>query len=312
MTMPSNLKLIHEKALTLSQIYKKSEADLLDVIIEVRNHKIYRYFECTSIFEYCVKILKLDPGIVYGLTAVAKKIAEVPELKEKIKEGTFNVSTARRITSVLTAENKTEWFEKAESLTQKKLEREVAKVNPKAEVKEKASYLSSKRVRLELGLDEKEMLKLRRIQDLESQKRQHSVSLEEVLKVMAEVYLTKHDPVEKAKRAEVRRRDQKSTPYQTCEPKTQTPLTLQEINFSARINSRRTRIPSQKLHQVHLRDKGQCQHMNSHTHERCRNMRFIEIHHKVPLSRGGGHELQNLITLCSEHHKIEHNEASMG
>src|SRR5688572_12144300 len=80
--LPEHLKLVHEKALALSNNYKQTEAELLDIIIQVREHKIYRYFACTSVFSYCVQILKLDAGLVYGFTAVAKKIKEVPELKE--------------------------------------------------------------------------------------------------------------------------------------------------------------------------------------------------------------------------------------
>jgi hypothetical protein len=204
MNLPENFKFIHDKAVSLALTYKKSEADLLDIIIQVRDHKIYRYMECTSVFEYCVKVLKLDPGLVYGFTAVAKKIKEVPEIKEKINEGVLNVSTAKRITSVITAKNKTEWLEKAETLTIRKLEKEVAKANPKEEVKERTSYLTSKRVRLELGLDEKLMLKVRRIQDLESQRQRRSVNLEDVISIITEMYLMKNDPMEKAKRAKIK------------------------------------------------------------------------------------------------------------
>src|SRR5262245_28854185 len=110
MNIPKHLKAIHENAVLCANNHKKAEAELLDAINAARENKVYRYFECTSIFEYCVKILKLDGGVVYGFTAVAKKLAEVPELKDKIKAGDINVSTAKRITSVLTPENKLEWF----------------------------------------------------------------------------------------------------------------------------------------------------------------------------------------------------------
>lgn len=298
LNIPINLKLIHEKALTLTQQYKKSESDLLDVIIQIRENKIYRYFECTSVFEYCVKILKLDPGLVYGFTAVAKKIKEVPELQEKISEGALNVSTAKRITSVLTPDNKNDWFEKALNLTARKLEKEVAKVNPRAETKERASYLNSKRVKLELGLDEKLMLKIRRIQDLESQKQRRSVRLEEVFETLAESYLHKNDPVEKAKRATIRSSSALAHPVEKSS-------TWKESSKSQSRQKRRP-LPARQTHQVYLRDKGRCQHINTHTQTSCGQTRYIEIHHKKPLSLGGGHELQNLITLCSEHHKMAH------
>jgi 5-methylcytosine-specific restriction endonuclease McrA len=293
--IPEQIWQVHERALLVSERYKKSEGDLLEAILAVREKKVYRYFECSSVFEYCVKVLKLDAGIVYGFMAVAKKSEEVPELKEKIKSRELSVATAKRITSVITEQNKMEWFAKAENLTIRQLEKAVATSNPKEEVREHASYLSSKRVRLELGLDENLMLRLRRIQDLESRKNRCSVSLEQVLSVMTEIYLTKNDPLEKAKRAIIRKSE-----------------TRRETNPSARkdllltASGHRQPIPAKTLHKIKLRDRDECQYVNSKTGEKCREKRFLEIHHKRPVSLGGQNNSENLTTLCSEHHKVLH------
>ena len=59
---------------------------------------------------------------------------------------------------------------------------------------------------------------------------------------------------------------------------------------------------SKKLRQqVYDRAKGLC--------EVCRtrgDFRGLAIHHKVKLSQGGKHELNNLILLCGWHHAKEH------
>jgi len=34
--------------------------------------------------------------------------------------------------------------------------------------------------------------------------------------------------------------------------------------------------------------------------------RVLHIHHKVPLSKGGSNDLENLITLCNDCHEVEH------
>ena len=130
MTTPQNVSDLHEKALAIATQHKRSEALLLEVIIQVREKKVYRYYECASVYEYCVKILGIDAGVVYGFMAVANKSVEVPELKEKIKDGILTVSTPKRITSGITKENKMQWIEKAESLTIKKLNAKWRLPNP--------------------------------------------------------------------------------------------------------------------------------------------------------------------------------------
>src|SRR5262249_28624422 len=59
------------------------------------------------------------------------------------------------------------------------------------------------------------------------------------------------------------------------------------------------------LRQVQLRDKGRCRHVNKKGN-RCESERWLEVHHILPVSKGGRNQLDNLITLCSTHHKLQH------
>jgi len=38
----------------------------------------------------------------------------------------------------------------------------------------------------------------------------------------------------------------------------------------------------------------------------CRNTRFVDVHHLDPRAEGGGHEPENLVTLCGAHHRALH------
>jgi len=58
---------------------------------------------------------------------------------------------------------------------------------------------------LELGLSEKEMLRLRKVQDLLSQSMRRAVTLEETLSAMTTDYLHRHDPLERPKRVVVKK-----------------------------------------------------------------------------------------------------------
>jgi len=59
-------------------------------------------------------------------------------------------------------------------------------------------------------------------------------------------------------------------------------------------------IPPGRRTEVLERDRFRCQAPG------CGNSRFLEVHHIKSRSRGGGNELDNLITLCSGCHRLHH------
>lgn len=173
------------------------EAELLDVLQQVDQHRVYLRQGYSSLFQYVVRGLGFSESVAYNFITVARKAREVPELKASLQNGALSLSNARKIVPVLTAANQAEWLKKASELSNRQLEKEVVRVRPELATPERASYVSAHRVRLELGLEEREMLKLRRIQDLLSQTRRRSVSLEEVIAHLTGEYLRKNDPLKK-------------------------------------------------------------------------------------------------------------------
>ncbi len=67
----------------------------------------------------------------------------------------------------------------------------------------------------------------------------------------------------------------------------------------------RLTLPQKRKHEVFLRDGGRCRWQDENG-QRCCKSRWIEIHHIKPLSQGGNDDLENLLSLCSAHHKISH------
>jgi len=63
---------------------------------------------------------------------------------------------------------------------------------------------------------------------------------------------------------------------------------------------RRSVIPPRLRRQVFARDHNRCQYPG------CLHTRFLQIHHRVPVSQGGRTELDNLVTLCSKCHRRLH------
>jgi hypothetical protein len=62
----------------------------------------------------------------------------------------------------------------------------------------------------------------------------------------------------------------------------------------------RTDIPPALRRKVHARDHGRCRVTG------CRSSHNIDQHHIRPISEGGTHTLENLITLCESHHIAFH------
>ncbi|MGE3972892.1 MAG: HNH endonuclease [Bdellovibrionales bacterium] len=111
-------------------------------------------------------------------------------------------------------------------------------------------------------------LKLKRAQELESQRQQKNVNFEETFEALLDVYLEKKDPVQKA------------------------------VKLMHRAHQ-------PVLRQVQRRDQGQCTYKNPQG-VRCTERKWLHTHHVIPKSKGGQDTFENLATLCAGHHRLTH------
>ncbi|MCC7405492.1 MAG: HNH endonuclease [Bdellovibrionales bacterium] len=150
---------------------------------------------------------------------------------------------------------------------------------------------------------------------------------------MVDVYLSKHDPTERAKRQLLRGKlnleqvlrpaaemgasnaigektarkqsdggEQASVPVQTSVPvQASVP-----VRTSAREQANKRRpLAAATKHRVFLKFGARCSHINNQG-ERCSENKFLEVHHLKPLHLGGDDRLENLTLLCSGHHRGVH------
>jgi len=306
---------IHARAIEVSARYKRAEADLIDVLQQIEDHRVFLKRGHASLFNYVVTELGLGENIAYSLITVARKARQVPGLKMQLQTGAMTLSNARRVAAVLTPQNQSEWLSKACDLSSRQLEREIVQERPEEATPERASYVSSNRIKLELGLSEREMLRLRRVQDLISQSRKRALSLEEVIEALNSDYLRRHDPVEKAKRHRVRQvtpnieaqdpPDSGNLDASSVVKPTEPVRELVTRRDASHPDQKRVPIPSAIRHQVNLRDQRRCAYITPDG-SRCNQARWIEIHHKIPISQRGPNTADNLMTLCSAHHQLMH------
>jgi len=271
---------IHDRAIQASKNYKRAEAELLAVLQEVDNHKVFRELGFSSLFEYCLRALLLSESVAFNFITVARKAREVPLLKKEISEGKLSVTQARRITPILTKENQTLWIERAKTLKQRNLEREIAAVRPQAATLEKMRFVQKDRIQFQCGISQALMAKLKRVQDLLCQKKQKAVSLEETLEIMAECYLEKEDPLRKISKKP----------------------DLSQVSLR---EGKRVAIPISIQRAVIQRDKAQCSFVDR-AGKRCEETRWLHKHHRQAVSQGGAHSADNIALLCFHHHRYEH------
>ncbi|MBY0471515.1 HNH endonuclease [bacterium] len=269
------MKTLHARAVALAKTYLKSESELISVLQEIDRCKGFRELGFKSLFEYA-RSLGLSESVAYNFITVARKASEVPELREKLQTQEMTLSNAKTIAPILNSANQEKWLEAASTLSKRELEKELAKEFPERSVQETTRYVAEERMELKLGISEALLKKLKRVQDLES--KNSAASLEQALEAMADSYLAKNDPLEKAKRA--------------------------RQLFPGRVNPNPRVIPAHLKHSVQTRDQAQCTHSKSG--KRCQERRWLDIHHIEPLAQGGETTLNNLTLLCKAHHQMLH------
>ena len=263
----------HELAVTYVKDYFSLEVKLIQILKKIESERVFSLLGYPSMYSYCTESLKLSESQSYRLIGVSRSCAQVPELDTAITSGKLNPSKVKKILSVLTNENANVWIEKALTLPTAQLEKEVALENPEKAIQEKLKPVTPTKLELKLGISYELRKKLERAQQITGKK-----NIEETLEVLVEHFLERKDPVEKAKRNGHK------------------PVAQQSLGKV---------IPTSIRHQVVLRDRGKCQYRLP-SGKVCQSGFFTEIHHILPFSYGGKHELSNLTTFCSAHHKIAH------
>lgn len=178
-----------------------------------------------------------------------------------------------------------QWIEKAKTLPQKELEREVTALNPNARIQEKIRPVARELSELKVPVDQKTEQNLEALKDILSQKMGKPATLAQVIAWAAEVTREKFDPVRKAQQAVSSGRISLATTVQPMEG--------------------RRRIAAAVKHPVILRDDMQCTFLGRNG-RRCEQKRWLDTHHITPVANGGLNTIDNIRMLCRAHHDLVH------
>ena len=297
-------KSLHEKAKSIAKAFNQNQINLINILQKIEKHQIFLKLGYDSLFSYALEELKLSEANACNFITVSRKAQKIPVLQEALSSGKLSVHKARRISPVLkpnlSNQEAKEWIDKALSLPKQRLEQEVAKIYPQALTPEKYHYVHQDRLHLQFGVSEELMQRLLQIQDLLSSRQKKHTSFEEMLDIISKEFVTRHDPIEKAKRRE-KRLDSKKILIKT--KKTFKSYVPGHGNWQD--ESKRESLAYWRRCQALKRDQGQCTYVHPNG-QRCKRKRYLQIHHILPKSQGGGDQVDNLKTLCFNHHRLVH------
>jgi hypothetical protein len=303
---------IHNEAVGIAKDLHHSEYRMIEILQKVDENKVYRFLGFKSLYQYANVALKLGTDRAYNFILVARKAKSLHSFQEALRNKEITLSKAKRLTSVITEENQDQWLDTAKKLSQKSLERRVAKANPRSGVQEGTRFLSESVLEFKAAISLNTEKIFKRVQDVMCQSLGRAVTYDEVLHEMAKLYLHHKDPVVKAQRVLSKKIKKEASVIEvvgkvSVAKENQGALKNKSLDEK---NLKRQPISQIIEHQLNHRDQGRCQGRDPVTNTICGDSRWTHKHHIIPVSQGGTNILENLITLCSDHHQLLHDNGA--
>jgi 5-methylcytosine-specific restriction endonuclease McrA len=327
----------------LSQLVRQSrgvEADVVAHIGEVELRRLYAREACSSMFEYCRRVLGLRENEAYLRITVARAARENPALLEMLRDGRLHLSGIARLAPHLTRANSETLLKRASGMSHREIRELVAELEPRPDVAPSVRRLPQRLARAErpasaqtpdLGYDSLPQLGAPRVEsdgvNIESRAATPSqpgpapsrrALVEPLAPTRYQVRFTASAELrEKLERLQALMRS--SVPdgdlariidiaitekLDRVEARrfARTPAPRQDLAETDTTPSSR-RIPAPVRRAVHERDGGRCSYRDKYG-RRCAKRHDLEFHHKHPFARGGDHSAANLTLMCRVHNTL--------
>jgi len=286
-------QILHENTLKVANTYKHAEKRLIDLLIQNDEIKAFRSLGYSSLHVYCTSALGLSDAVAYSLTQIARKSKEIPEIKELVQAEKLTISNAMQLSRVITPKNKVELLDLGQNLSKRELEKEIKRIFPLSITAERITAVNEVYNQVKIHMNDSTEKDLDFLQHYYSKKlNKKNLSLSETVTEMARELRYKYDPIKIAQR-------RINTKAESAKTEKEKPL------FVPGAKSMRIPIPAQLRHQINLRDKAKCTFHYSNG-SRCTETRWLNFHHITPVSMGGATSLENLTTICFNHHAYVH------
>lgn len=274
---------------------REATTRLLHHLGEVQRRRLFAVAGCASLFDYCVRVLKMSEPQAARRVNAARVLVEFPELEEKINSGVLSVTAVSqaqvffraeaKAAGAVAKEKKREILAKIEGCSTRKIEKVLAGEStvPQAHIREIVKEVGSDFVEVRCALDQDTLAAIERLKEVWSHE-MPGATVADIIKKMAKVCAEKFDPQVKAERA-VRQREARKAVAPAPE-------------------SRRSRyIPAAVRQEVRLRDRGACTFMDN-VGRQCGSRQFLQFDHVAPFGKGGENSAENLRLRCFAHNQL--------
>src|SRR5688572_4782993 len=307
---------VHAEIVTAVRTMRNAEHHVCVLLREVMDAGHHEKLGYASVFDYAVEGHGLTPRKAKGLLRIARALPRFAELDRAMAEGRVDWSKARDMLRVLTPANEAAWIERAASVTNRDLEVDlrttrVGELPPSSHV---GSVRPEVRTRMVFSVDAHDAATLRdALATLRARLGPESDDVDDGQLLVELARRAMHDlRPEEAPTGERFQIVVAQCPECGRSEGVDTDVTDTAVLTAAcdaeivdlrpgptRGYVSRT-IPPAVRRAVLLRDGRRCRVPG------CSNHLWVDVHHVVPRSAGGRNVVDNLVTLCSVHHRLVH------
>jgi 5-methylcytosine-specific restriction endonuclease McrA len=286
---------------------RHATVELLRLLVELDERRLYLGEGCSSLFTYCTQVLHLSEHAAYHRIEAARAARRFPVVLDLLGEGALTMTTVALLRPHLTDENCDRLLEAARHKAKRDVEAQIACLAPKPDasavvrrlpasarpaellgvpaepsvsapepLRARIAPLAEDRYLLRVTISADTQRKLRQAQNL----LRHTIPSGDHAAILDRALTLLVDQLERAKFARARQ------PRATRTSQTN-----------------RRHIPAAVRREVWARDGGRCAFEGPHG--RCRETAQLEFHHVVPFAEGGPTDTSNLALRCRAHNAFE-------
>lgn len=266
-------------------------------LAEIEHRRLAVAAGYSSMFDFCVKELRLSEGEAFRRLTAARLCRRFPVIHTLIASGDVHLSALALLRPHLTEKNHAELLDAVRGKSKRDVEMLLATRFPQRDTPARMRAISPERFRIEFTASAALREKLERCLDLSSHANPQR-DLAVVIERAVELLLAKleRERLGKAKRPRERLSDE--TPSKNETSSTETPATIPASRH----------IPTAARRLVFERDGSRCTYVSPDGH-RCDATAFLELDHIVPHALGGGCEPENLRVRCRAHNRLSAEQA---
>ena len=271
---------------------------IIRLLIETESRRLYAVDACSSMFDYCVRRLKMSEGVAYLRLAAARAVRDFPTLAARVTSGDLNLSTLARLRQHLTSENVEELADAVRGMTKRQV----------------IEFLHSRNATIPAGPTAPRLRKLPRMKTANAMAPAPKREVEAIADMLYRLALTL-DRAERDELLYVRDMMMHRSPSGDLKAVVMAGVRALRMDLEREIHAKTDRprqsskkptlaktvhIPAAVRREVFARDGHRCTYTNGKG-DRCPATKLLELDHIVSPLHGGSNEASNVRVRCKAH-----------